>query len=68
MRDFSEFRDYVNNNCIDEINDNVRSKISKQQKEINFASDSEKLTWMIKTYSAIQTMELLKIYHEWLNS
>lgn len=68
MRDFSEFRDYVNNNCIDEINDNVRSKLSKQQKEINFASNSEKLTWMIKAYSAIQTMELLKIYHEWLNS
>lgn len=68
MKDFDDFRNYINNNYIEEINDTVKSKIKEQEKEIDFDDNMEKFAWKIKTFSAIQTMELLKKYHEWLNS
>ena len=68
MKNFEDFRNYINNNCLTEINNTVKSKIEEQAKEVNFKDGMDKLAWKIKTFSAIHTMVLLEKYHEWLNS
>ncbi len=68
MKDFSNFINLLDDNCLNEINTKVISKISEQENKIDFKNDIEYLSWKIKAHSTVTTIELLKKYHEWSNS
>ena len=68
LKNFEDFKNYINNNCLTEINNTVKSKMEEQAKEVNLKGGIDKLAWQIKTLPAIHTMVLLEKYHEWLNS
>lgn len=68
MKDFSEFRDYINKNCLMPIHEEVTQKIDEEISSMEFKNDFELFVWKQRAYNLKTFMKMLEEYHKWLNS
>jgi hypothetical protein len=68
MKDFNDFRKYINENCLDEIHSKILADMDKAEGNIDFENESQLCFWKIQSYCTRASMMYLEKYHEWLNS
>ena len=66
MKDFNEFRDLVKTNS-KEIHENTLKRVDEALSNIDMGKDFSDVVFRQRVFAKYQTLELLELYHKWLN-
>lgn len=67
MKDFNDFKKFVNENGVN-IHSSIHQKVMKSVNSNNFTDEGEKHEFIRRAWVEIGVMEMLEHYHNWLNN
>ncbi len=66
MKDFNEFRDLVKTNS-KEIHENTLKRVDEALSDMDLDKNLGDFSVWQRVFAKYQTLELLELYHKWLN-
>lgn len=66
MKSFNEFRDLVKTNS-KEIHENTLKRVDEALSGVDLEKNLGEVAFRQRIYAKYQTLELLELYHKWLN-
>ena len=70
VKDFDDFKNHINKNCLNEIQSIISKKLEIFEERLKNENEkaSDVFFSKLEYENQLYTMEILRKYHEWLNS